>query len=186
MTMPKNKAPGGGDGALWAYAMRDTRPLKKKRRDAPADGTAVKPAPKEVIAKAERPGPRSDNGAIERQPPLSPRSAPGLDRRSADRLRKGRIEIDGRLDLHGHTQEEAHRALIAFVAASVTAGRRCILVITGKGERGGGVLRAAVPAWLNEPRLRPNVLAYHPARPKDGGDGALYVLLRRARSEARG
>jgi DNA-nicking Smr family endonuclease len=77
------------------------------------------------------------------------------------------------------TQEEAHRALSGFVARSRGQGRRCVLVITGHGRATGGVLKAAVPRWLGEPALRPDVLAIAPGQPHDGGTGALYVLLRR-------
>ena len=77
------------------------------------------------------------------------------------------------------TQAEAHRALFGFVAGSRTAGRRCVLVITGHGRIGGGVLKSAVPRWLHEPEMRRHVLAIAPARPEHGGAGALYVLLRR-------
>jgi DNA-nicking Smr family endonuclease len=87
------------------------------------------------------------------------------------------------------TQDEAHRALIDFVARSGDAGSRCLLVITGKGLRRLGesrpaeigILRQAVPRWLNEPSLRPRILAFAPAQPRDGGTGALYILLRRQR-----
>jgi DNA-nicking Smr family endonuclease len=107
---------------------------------------------------------------------------PGLDRRSPLRLKRGRMAIEARLDLHGLTQAEAYRELAVFVARASAAGRRAVLIVTGKGTReGGGVLRAAVPRWLNEPALRVHVLAMTPALPRDGGDGALYLLLRRAR-----
>jgi DNA-nicking Smr family endonuclease len=75
------------------------------------------------------------------------------------------------------TQAEAHRALDEFLALADAAGQRCVLVITGK----GGVLRAGVPRWINEQPSRSRVLAVMPAQPKDGGAGALYILLRRRR-----
>ncbi|MGH6989108.1 MAG: Smr/MutS family protein [Stellaceae bacterium] len=92
------------------------------------------------------------------------------------------MPIEARLDLHGLTQAEAHRALAGFVAQSHGAGKRVVLIVTGKGSRDGtGVLKAAVPRWLDEPGLRDRVLAAAPAQPRDGGGGALYLLLRRAR-----
>ena len=109
---------------------------------------------------------------------------PGLDKRTAARLRRGQLPVEGRLDLHGLTQNEAHRALTAFLAASRDAGRRCVLVITGKGlgpDGSVGVLRAAVPRWLNEASNRRHVFAFRQAVPRDGGEGALYVLLKRQR-----
>ncbi len=108
----------------------------------------------------------------------------GIDRRQALRLKRGQLAIEARLDLHGMTQTEAHRALAAFVARADATGKRALLVVTGKGHAAGGtggVLRAAVPRWLAEPALRERVLATAPATPRDGGSGALYVLLRRMR-----
>jgi len=105
----------------------------------------------------------------------------GIDRATAERLKRGRMTIEARLDLHGMTQDEAHRALAGFIAGARSAGRRCVLVITGRGLAGGGVLRHAVPRWLDEPELRGHLLAVAPAQPRDGGNGALYVLIRRAR-----
>jgi DNA-nicking Smr family endonuclease len=90
---------------------------------------------------------------------------------------------EGRLDLHGMIQTQAHRALTSYVTQAQSSGLRCIIVITGKGRvsEGGGVLRNQVPQWLNSPAIRSSVLAFSPAQPRDGGAGALYVLLRRKR-----
>jgi DNA-nicking Smr family endonuclease len=109
--------------------------------------------------------------------------AGGLDRRQRERFRKGRMLIDGRLDLHGHTQAQAHDELLAFLRASRAKGARCILVITGKGMTSGkgGVLRHSVPRWLSEPAFRTMVLAFDQAQMKDGGEGALYILLKRVK-----
>jgi DNA-nicking Smr family endonuclease len=194
--MPTRKTDKGAadDDTLWARAMRDTAPLKRRGKGMPPGPPSEEAADREPAAPsnagagaARGAGPTARRGAADEPtlPPLAPRQAPGLDRRTAERLRKGQIAVEARLDLHGHTQAEAHRALVGFVAGSAAAGRRCVLVITGKGTRGAGVLRASVPAWLNDPALRPKVLAFAPARPRDGGEGALYVLLRRARREDR-
>ena len=113
-------------------------------------------------------------------PPLDHAGFAGLDRASAERLRRGRYPIEARLDLHGMTQAEAHRALTGFVAGSRALGRRCVLVITGHGRVSGGVLKAAVPRWLGDPDLRRHLLAITPAQQRDGGAGALYLLLRKA------
>lgn len=128
--------------------------------------------------------------------PSSRQNVPGLDRSSAEKLRKGRLEIEGRVDLHGHTRKEAHSRLRSFLGSAHRQGKRCVLVITGKGssERktddapfmsgsssGKGILREEVPNWLAQSDLRRLVLDYRPAQPKHGGDGALYVLLRRTR-----
>lgn len=109
-----------------------------------------------------------------------------LDRRTLIRLRKGQLPVEGEIDLHGHTQEKAHRYLDQFLATSQMRGHRCVLVITGKGSRSEepeGVLRAAVPRWLNQPANRSRVLAFAYATPAHGGEGAIYVLLRRLRGK---
>ncbi len=98
-------------------------------------------------------------------------------------MKRGRLPVEATLDLHGHTQDEAHAALGAFLAAAEARALRCVLVITGKGltKVTGGVLRNQVPRWLNEPANRARILAFDYAQPKHGGLGALYVLMRRKR-----
>lgn len=114
-----------------------------------------------------------------------------LDRRTDEKLRKGQISIEARCDLHGLTQQEAKAQLDRFLQDSVSRGRRCVLVITGKGksrvatdaviEPEKGVLKQRLPEWLSQAPWRKNVLKYYPARPKDGGSGAFYIYLRRTR-----
>ena len=178
------------DAALWQAVTKDVKPIKRKaptaRPEPPAPpksrkpgGAAKKPAP----ATAPRPGAMAPPPAAPKPPELSHGRAAGVDKRTVDRLRRGQIAIEAEIDLHGHTQEEAHRALQAFIAGQANAGRRCVRVVTGKGSfrEGGGVLKTAVPRWLNEAPLREKVLAFSHARRDDGGEGALYVLLRRKR-----
>jgi DNA-nicking Smr family endonuclease len=160
------------DAGLWRRAMRDVAPLPGRpphpdRRH--LAGTSAPATPPQAPPPTEL-------------PPLD--RLAGVDRATAERLKRGRRPVEASLDLHGMTQAEAHRALAAFVAGSRTAGRRCVLVITGHGRLSGGVLKAAVPRWLDEPDLRRAVLAIAPARPQHGGHGALYVLLRRPRNSA--
>ena len=130
-----------------------------------------------------RSAPRFPPVASQRLAPLNPGRSGDVDTRTIERLRRGQLRPEARLDLHGMTQPEAHRALERFIPQVQDAGKRCVIVITGKGSvsAGGGVLRNAVPGWLNAPLLRPSVLAYAEAVPRAGGAGALYVLLRRAR-----
>lgn len=102
----------------------------------------------------------------------------GLDKRQSERLKKGRLTVEAKLDLHGLNQEEAHRALNAFIEGQWSVGRRCVLVVTGKGK---GVLQSAIPHWLNQPPIHQRILSFTYAQPKDGGTGALYILLKRHR-----
>ena len=114
------------------------------------------------------------------------------DRRTANKLKRGKLDIDARLDLHGYTEDQAYRLLISFIQTARVSGARCILVVTGKGRKTDmqpGKLKTAVPRWLNEPEFRPSVLSVTYAQQRDGGDGALYILLRkgdRARPANRG
>lgn len=108
-------------------------------------------------------------------------AANGIDRRTAQRLRRGQMPVDGRLDLHGMTQSEAHERLSSFIAIKQRQGARCVLIITGRGLRSAGVLRHMTPRWLDTPPNRDRVLAHTVAQTRHGGDGALYVLLRRRR-----
>jgi DNA-nicking Smr family endonuclease len=172
----KGRLPKGEEKALWRAAMRDVAPLTRRVAE-PAEAPVPAPAsPRPAVrARVQSPPPSVV------LPELKEDRTPGLDRRSAERLRRGALPIEGRLDLHGMTQEEAHEVLAAFLARAEAAGWRCVLVITGKGARGGGVLRSAVPRWLNEGPNRRRLLAFVPAQPKDGGGGALYLLLRRVR-----
>ena len=162
---------------LWRLVMRDTKPLDPSAAvDAPPSPEPNPPTPAEAAPARQRASPTAP-------PPPKPALTPnaGLDRRTEDRLRRGRLSIQAKLDLHGLTQTEAHAALHGFVQRSQATGRRAVLIITGKGavSAGGGVLRRAVPRWLHDPPLRDLVLAVREAQPKDGGEGALYVLLRK-------
>jgi DNA-nicking Smr family endonuclease len=98
-------------------------------------------------------------------------------------MKRGQMDIEATLDLHGMTQEQAHRALGGFLSGSQSAGKQTVRVITGKGGKdtgsGRGVLRDAVPRWLNEGPNRRMIKAFSHAAPKHGGEGALYVLLKR-------
>lgn len=170
-------------GAVKALARRD------KGRAQPAAAqvevpTAAPAARKPAAAPRPKPAEPRSQEVSERLPELGPDTAPGLDKRTAARLKRGRLPVEARIDLHGLTRDEAHRALEDFLRTAHAAGKRCVLVITGKGLRASGeteILRDAVPRWLNAPPIRPCILAFRPAPPRDGGAGALYVLLKRKR-----
>ena len=96
-------------------------------------------------------------------------------------LRRGLLPVDARLDLHGMTAPQAQEALVEFLRTMRTRNERCVLVIHGKGERhaGAGVLRGEISAWLSQGKAREQVAAFATARDEDGGEGAVYVALRR-------
>jgi len=164
--------------ALWQRAMRGVKPLAPRADPAPIP-TLSKPAEKPMSA----PRPAAPAPAEAPMPPIAIDRFAGYDKANAERLKRGKHPVEARLDLHGMTQDEAHRALAIFIRGARVAGKRCVLVITGRGRLGGGVLRAAVPRWLDEPEFRPHLLAIATAQPRDGGAGALYVMLRRTRAE---
>jgi DNA-nicking Smr family endonuclease len=176
MAKTNKPAPARGDRLLWREAMRNVMPLRER-----AAAIAPPPSPT-TMARAEGAPGRPSVGL----PALDGLS--GIDRSNAERLKRGRHPIEARLDLHGKTQAQAHHELAAFIHTSCEAGRRCVLVITGRGlgPRGPGVLKSAVPRWLEEVELRRKILAIAPAQPRDGGAGALYLLLRRDRAEPPG
>lgn len=167
--------------------MRGVKPLKRTKA-APSPDAAERPKAAAVKSKKETPAPRRVAMAppkpaitISLTPEISHGRAAGIDRRSAEKLRRGRLPIEGRLDLHGMTQDAAAGRLAAFIERAEAAGKRCVLVITGKGLASGGILRDQVPRWLNQAPNRTRVLAFDYARPQHGGAGALYVLLKRRR-----
>lgn len=185
--------PAGDDDDLFRRAMRDVKPLEPERRRKTAETPrpAKKPDARPQPDPGDTPPVRSaagrwpaDPAHISNGPTVDrrPGSAPGVDARTMGRLKRGRLRPEARLDLHGMTQAEAHGALRRFVLDRQGRGKRCVLVITGKGSiTTGGVLRTQVPRWLDTPPLADAVLAYAEAIPPDGGSGALYVLLRRNR-----
>lgn len=163
---------------LWRHALVGAEPM---------DGAADTPPPEDrpPAIPAER-RPRTPPPAPHRAAALDPDRPVDLDRRTWLRLKRGQVAIERTLDLHGLTQDEAHRRLGRFLGRAQAEGTRCTLIITGKGEAGGGVLRQMVPRWLNESGNRERVVAYCAAQRHHGGAGALYLLIRRRRRPARG
>ena len=179
------KRPSKEDLQLWHHLTRDIKPLKPEKLPPKA---AAGLAPKEQTP-PPRPALRASGAAAALAParPSVPELSHGdlraMDKRRAQRLRRGRLPIEARLDLHGMNQADAHQALRRFIQQAAALGCRCVLIITGKGGRHGesGVLRRQVPLWLNQQDLRDKVLGFEHAQPEHGGAGALYLLLRRAR-----
>ncbi len=114
-----------------------------------------------------------------------------IDKNTAQKFKQGKLPIEGRLDLHGYTEKAAWEEVSHFIKKAYLQHKRCLLIITGKGNRiyenddilaAHGILKEQLPRWLNHPELRPLILASCPAQPKDGGSGAFYILLRRQRA----
>jgi DNA-nicking Smr family endonuclease len=181
---------------LWTGVTRSIAPLRRSVRQqpdivepsvaraadtsSPSSKAKLKPKTKTKPAPATAPirGPAAP-------PPLAP-----LGRRLKQRISRGARSIDGRLDLHGMTQAQAHDALRSFLRAMQARGGKVVLVITGKGIRGGGdpysergVLKRQVPLWLQLPEFRSYIVGFESAGIGHGGEGALYVSLRKARGD---
>jgi len=165
---------------LWTTVTKSIAPM---REALPAIEETEPPPP-------AKPAPKSGRAHTPVAPPPSAPAKPALpelqplDRRTRQRVARGREQIDARIDLHGLTQSEAHAALARFITRAHASGKRMVLVITGKGGRGDGergILRRHVPQWLALPEFRGVVIGFEDAHVAHGGAGALYVRLRRRR-----
>jgi DNA-nicking Smr family endonuclease len=175
---------------LWKGVTRSIAPLRKLKStdvdDAvlPAAPAAAKSRAKASLNASARAAPAVVAPASAPKPKLPP-LAP-LGRKTKKRVARGSHAIEGRLDLHGLTQAEAHGALLRFLHMRQERGCKLVLVITGKGTGGDahggrGVLKRMVPLWLALPELRSIVVGYESASISHGGEGALYVSLRKQR-----
>jgi DNA-nicking Smr family endonuclease len=182
------------ESELWRHATRQLAPIQIKQRVSgqpePLSPPARKAGGQQASGSTLPParGPASSKPAAVEPPALAE-----FDQRRARRIASGRIAIDGRLDLHGLRQRDARAQLRSFLFDAYAKGHRVVLVITGKGntspnvesqsslldETPRGVLRQAVPAWLQEPELRSIVSGFTAAGIRHGGNGALYVQLRK-------
>jgi DNA-nicking Smr family endonuclease len=171
--------------ALWESVAKQIKPLRKRHRAAkpPAALPDAEPpvAPKPVASPRPPALPKMFAPPRQEPPPLAP-----IGRRERSHLSRGRKEIDARLDLHGMTQTRAHHRLFTFLQRAHSDGLTFVLVITGKGKVGGaeaerGVLRRQVPLWLSLPEFRSLVVGFEEAHIGHGGEGALYVRVRRSR-----
>jgi DNA-nicking Smr family endonuclease len=169
--------------ALWESVAKQVKPLRKTSRAAKVPVTEPQtPAPASRPAAAPKPQVPVQTAGPKKPatPPLAP-----LGRRERSKLSRGRMEIDARLDLHGLTQTRAHRALFGFLERAHHDRLTFVLVITGKGRMGAGepgVLRRQVPQWLALPEFRSLVVGFEEAHIGHGGEGALYVRIRKSRT----
>ncbi len=189
MKTDKEKPPHFEDIDLWDKVKETVKPLKKDK----ASLLAISPPKKQAWEATTAVMPLGLNAFGEKrykrlklhEKDLSIGDLSAMDGRNAERLRKGKMHFDGRLDLHGFTADKAWIALKNFIIFSYQKNRRCILVITGKGWKakdGIGVLRSQLPRWLNSPDVQPFILGFSRAQDKDGGDGAFYIMLKKNRS----
>jgi DNA-nicking Smr family endonuclease len=208
MKKPRQKGIKDGidDEGLWKAVTRTIKPYTDGKRkpstpEKAASGKTVpgKTVPEKIIPDKAIPGGGASHKSVSAAPkkpvvlsvspgikplPAAAPAAPAFDRGIEEKLKKGKLPAEARLDLHGMTQEEAHRALQRFIPSAAKAGTRTLLIITGKGKTadgktGGGVLKRMVPLWLQETSLRGYIIALSTAPVKDGGSGALYVRLKK-------
>ncbi|MFY9627577.1 MAG: Smr/MutS family protein [Methylocystis sp.] len=164
------------DLELWSAVTADVRPFRSR---------PIQPAPPEAAPANIEARPASTLVAHRDAPPAARASAPpisDIDQRTRKKLRRGRLDVDAKLDLHGMRQSEAHHALIQFLRHAQADGAKVAIVVTGKGQSSdtGGVLRRMAPLWLQSPTLRDVVVGFGEASRNHGGEGALYVRIRRA------
>jgi DNA-nicking Smr family endonuclease len=169
--------------ALWTGAVRSVRPLRRSRTIVQLEESA-----KSAVDTKRAPTPRrSPDPAPQARPPAKTPALVALGRRLKQRVARGHDPIDARIDLHGHTQKQAHAALFHFLQRAQADGARTVLVVTGKGAARGareagserGVLKRQVPMWLSLPEFRSFLVGFEEAHVGHGGEGALYVRLRR-------
>lgn len=169
------------DRVLWNLVARSATPLRGRKAVELPDSPS-KPADPPVVESATAPKP------MNAPPPAAKKHhvTHSLDTPTLEKLAKGRLPIEGRVDLHGMNQAEAYGLLLSFLHRAHAGGVRYVLVITGKGSSSGGegVLRRAVPAWLVTPPFRELVSSHDHAARNHGGVGALYIRIRRRKTDA--
>jgi DNA-nicking Smr family endonuclease len=165
---------------LWTTVIKSVAPLRESPAADANHAAKMADSPRAAPAGAKSASIAPSLTEKKSPPPLVP-----LGRRMKQRVARGKEMIDGRLDLHGLTQSEAHGTLLRFLHAASSRGARLVLVITGKGARASqgerGVLKRQVPQWLGSPEFRALVVGFEHAHITHGGEGALYVRMRRVR-----
>jgi DNA-nicking Smr family endonuclease len=174
------------DREIWERLRQTVKPLRKRKEAKPAapiEAEEIVAEPPKAEAKKAKPERPVFSTPAKPKTPAPPALAP-LEERTRRRLGRGLVEVDAKIDLHGMRQERAHDALVAFLRQAQARGHRIVIVVTGKGKVGEerGVLRYAVPGWLARPDLRDLVVGFQQAERRHGGEGALYVRIRRRRA----
>ena len=184
--MTRRRSLSDDERTLWETVTRAIKPLRRRAK--------AKEAAKAEIVAAPAPPAKQTRSTVKAAPPPAPKERPAppplapLGRRMKQKLGRGTEPIDARIDLHGMTQADAHAALGHFLRRAQHDGARVVLVITGKGARPGGdvysergVLRRQVPLWLESAEMRSYVVGFESAGAGHGGEGALYVRVRKGR-----
>lgn len=186
--MTRRRSLSDEEHALWTGIARSIKPLHRGRKESAEPAKAIEVGNSDEAVSTSRAATRqvATAAAEKNTPPLAP-----LGRKLKKRVARGREPIEARLDLHGFTQTQAHAELLRFLRRAQSDGVRIALVVTGKGTGKGtghhegapvrGVLKRQVPMWLSLPEFRFLVVGFEDAHLGHGGQGALYVRLRRAR-----
>lgn len=167
------------DQALWKAVTETVKPLGSKVPAKEAEHVSLRKK-LTIDVRPSRHSPDFDYTVCD---PLIQGDLHAMDKKTGQRFKAGAMQIDARLDLHGYTLDKAFEVLKNFIHDQSRKNARCLLVITGKGGMlGRGVLKAEMPVWMNSAEIRSLILSYTTAQPKDGGDGAFYILLKRNRT----
>lgn len=167
------------DQTLWKAVTETVKPLDSKIPAKKAEHVSLR---KKLTVEVQpvRHSPDFDYAVCD---PLIEGDLHAMDKKTGQRFKAGAMQIDARLDLHGYTLDKAFEVLKNFIHDQSRRNARCLLLITGKGGLlGRGVLKAEMPVWMNSAEIRSLILSYTTAQPKDGGDGAFYILLKRNRT----
>lgn len=162
---------------VWSLVAGTVRPLPG--RSTPLPESVAAPAP--AAAEDGTPARIAPVSAVRHKPPRPREAVDAIEPNRHHRITRERDPIAARLDLHGYDQDRARTALEGFLHRAWDEGFRAVLVITGKGVQGDGILRRRAPEWLAAPHLAPIVAGVSEAHRRHGGEGALYVALKRKR-----
>ncbi len=171
------------DFNLWVNLIKDVKKIKNTKKITQEQ----KPLPKINSYKQNTSLPLNHNYNTKNLKDLQLNNNAGIDHSSIKKIERGEYPIDGTLDLHGMNQEQALSSLTKFIESSYQMRKRLLLVIVGKGkqsENRKGLLRELVPSWINYPTLRPMIINIKTASQKHGGEGAIYILLKRIRNDS--
>jgi len=185
----KKRPENSSDGEIWQRLADTVNPMPQDRLPEKPQPTSTKAKSHQLTAKS-----KTKTKSISASPPLrvslgSQKSelqpanlqdhrVSGISRNDASRMTRGQITPTATLDLHGMTAASAHLALKRFIDEKCHQNHHHVLIITGKGVKGKGIIRSSFPSWLSEPPLSDQVVAFSMAKPKDGGSGAWYLKLR--------